>query len=351
MELRRKIRLASLEVLHASKLCPVAPRFLTGVGAILTFHHVRPRRADRFQPNRHLEITPEFLDVVLTGIHASGDEIVSLDEARRRLSEGDFSRRFFVLTFDDGYRDARDFAYPVLKRHAAPFTTFVTSSFADGTGDLWWIALERAVAASARIDVTIAARRYRFAPTSDAARQKAFDKLYWALRALPDEGEMRSIIHRLAQAANVCVESICREFCMDWQEIAELAADPMATVGSHSESHLILAKVAAERARADIAAGVARMEAALGIRPQHFCYPVGDRSSAVRRDFDIAEELGFRTALTTRRGALYPEHRDHLRALPRLSINGNFQRLRYTAALLSGVPTAIANRFARLDVR
>lgn len=350
MELRRKIRLASVEALHASQLSRLAPRFMTGVGAILTFHHVRPHQADGFQPNRHLEITPEFLDGVLNSIHASGGEVVSLDEARRRLIECDFRRRFFVLTFDDGYRDVRDFAYPVLKRHAAPFTIFVASRFADGAGDLWWIALERTVAASARIDVTIGAKRYRLAPANDISRQRAFDKLYWALRALPDEREMRAIIRHLAATAGTCVGDLCREFCMDWREIADFASDPLLTVGSHSNSHIMLAKVTAEQARADIADGLARMEAELGSRPRHFCYPVGDRTSAGWRDFDIVEEFGFATALTTRRGALYPEHRDHLRALPRISINGNFQKLRYTEALLSGVPTAIANGFATLDV-
>ena len=92
------------------------------------------------------------------------------------------------------------------------------------------------------------------------------------------------------------------------------------------------------------------MEAELGIRPQHLCYPVGDRTSAGPRDFRLAAELGFRTALTTRRGALYPEHRHHLMALPRISVNGNYQTLRCAETLLSGVPTAFANLFARLDV-
>ena len=42
---------------------------LAGVGAIFTLHHVGPRRDSQFQPNRHLEVTPEFLRATL-GIFA-----------------------------------------------------------------------------------------------------------------------------------------------------------------------------------------------------------------------------------------------------------------------------------------
>jgi peptidoglycan/xylan/chitin deacetylase (PgdA/CDA1 family) len=350
MEMSKQIRVAGLEAIHAFRLHRFAPRFLAGIGTILTFHHVRPARADGFQPNRNLEITPEFLDELLIAIRASDSEIVSLDEARRRLVERDFRRRFVVFSFDDGYRDIRDFAYPVLKRHGAPFTAFIASRFADGTGDLWWVVLERTVAAADVLETTIGARTYRFALRDDAARQNAFIRLYWALRALPDENEMRAIIQEMADRAGISTGTICRDLCMDWQEIASLAADPMVTVGAHTDTHIMLAKAPADQARADIQRSVERMQAELGIRPQHLCYPVGDHTSAGRRDFRIAEELGFRTALTTRRGALFPEHRGHLMALPRISVNGDFPALRYVETLLSGIPTAFANLFSRLDV-
>src|SRR4051794_38654537 len=101
-----------------------------GCGVILTFHHVRPWIEKAFAPNRLLEITPEFLDRVLATLDEMGFELASLDEVPARLREG--GRPFAALTFDDGYRDLVEHALPVLRRHAAPFTAFVTSDFADG---------------------------------------------------------------------------------------------------------------------------------------------------------------------------------------------------------------------------
>ena len=50
-------------------------------------------------------------------MRASGFEIVSLDEAHFRLIEGDYGKPFVCFTFDDGYRDNLEYAYPIFKRH------------------------------------------------------------------------------------------------------------------------------------------------------------------------------------------------------------------------------------------
>ena len=64
--------------------------------------------------------------------------------------------------------------------------------------------------------------------------------------------------------------------------------------------------------RAEMENSRAVIEAALGVRPEHFAYPVGDPTSAGPREFKIAAELGFKTAVTTRPGVLFPGHADHL---------------------------------------
>ena len=117
---------------------------------------------------------------------------------------------------------------------------------------------------------------------------------------------------------------------MDWQEIIELAADPLVTIGAHTVNHKMLKKMTDESAlRAEMEMSRAVLEAALGKRPEHLAYPVGDPTSAGPREFRIAAELGFKTAVTTRPGVLFKAHRDHLTALPRISVNGDFQQQRY----------------------
>jgi hypothetical protein len=85
-------------------------RFFEGVGAILMLHHVRPPRGGEFRPNQGLEVTPEFLLQTIEWLRSEAIDIVSLDEMHRRLTEGDFGRRFACITFDDGYRDNKVWA-------------------------------------------------------------------------------------------------------------------------------------------------------------------------------------------------------------------------------------------------
>src|SRR5947209_11494905 len=126
-----------------------------GIGAILTLHHVRPPRFDRFQPNRLLEVTPRFLERVVRWLRRSGIDVVSLDEMHRRLTQGDFERRFICITIDDGYRDTLQWAYPILRTHEIPFTLYIPTSFPDRFGELWWLAFEAVVARNKRVSLLI----------------------------------------------------------------------------------------------------------------------------------------------------------------------------------------------------
>ena len=128
--------------------------YTQGVGVIFTLHHVRPEphRPNGFAPNRILEVTPDFLDAVLDQVQESGLDVLSLDEAKQRLKEGD-DRRFACFTFDDGYGDNLEYAYPLFKRRSLPLTLYVPTDYPDGNGELWWLALEEIIARASEIEL------------------------------------------------------------------------------------------------------------------------------------------------------------------------------------------------------
>jgi hypothetical protein len=66
------------------------------------------------------------------------------------------------------------------------------------------------------------------------------------------------------------------------------------------------------------------------------------------REFGLAEQLGFETAVTGRQGNLMPEHRGHVHALPRLTVSGWHQTGPAMHVMLSGAAPALANRFRRV---
>ena len=348
-DLKKVVLRSGFEALYFTGAHRLLQPLLGGVGTILTLHHVRPPRMDAFQPNRLLEVSPKFLDAVLAGLRRAQVDIVTLDEMHRRLAECDFRRRFVCITFDDGYRDNLRHALPVLKKHNAPFALYIPTSFPDRLGELWWLTLEKVIARQTRVALVMDGEDRRYDCDSTAAKYELFDHIYWWLRSLESEDDLRRAVRDLAVRYQVDDKAICDELCMTWPEIEEIAADPLATIGAHTVNHVMLRKASDAAVHSEMLNSAAVIEAALGKRPAHFSYPVGDRTSAGPREFRIAAALGFKTAVTTRPGVLFPEHAQHFMALPRLSLNGEYQRPRYAKVLMSGAATGVWNRFRRVD--
>lgn len=347
--LRHQLFAAAFQAIAASGadrwLRPVA----RGSGVILMFHHVRPEQPRDFAPNRLLEIAPTFLDATLHMLERSGFDLVSLDELPPRLQERRDARPFAVLTFDDGYRDNVEHALPVLRRHGAPWTLFVTTDFADGKGRLWWLELERAVDRLDRLQVALDGETIDLPCRTAAEKRAAFETVYWRLRAGPEE-RLRSVIARLGERAGLDFSALARDLCLGWDELRALADDPKVTFGAHTLTHPMLAKHDEAAARREIAMSKSLIEERLGRPVRHFAYPVGDPTSAGAREFRLAREAGFATAVTTRPGHVFPGHAAHLHALPRVSVNGLFQSEAALRSLLSGLPFLMFNRGRRINV-
>ncbi len=323
--------------------------FCCGLGAILTMHHVLPKEKKSFAPNGILEITPEFLEAVVINIRKKGYDIVSLDEAYRRIISSDPEQPFVSLTFDDGYRDNLENAYPILKAYDAPFAIYVATSYPDRVGELWWIALERVITKCNFIGLRIDGEQLHLPSTSLTEKHQVWARIYWWLRKLSN-AKQREFIRDLSSRYDVDLAAMCEELVMSWDEIHDLARDPLVTIGAHTVNHYALAKLTEDEARNEMINSAEIISSYTGEMPRHFSFPYGDPGSAGAREFEIARAAGFTTAVTTRKGVIHKEHADHMTALPRISLNGNYQALRYLDVFLSGSVFSLKNRMRKLDV-
>ncbi len=338
---------AGFRVLGATGLHHALAPLARGSGAIAMLHRVRPWIEQPFAPNRLLEIEPAFLDAALARMAQLGFGFVTMDEALRRLRTGEGDQPFIALTFDDGYRDTLDHALPVLERHAAPFTLYVTNGFADRSARLWWVELEEAIRNLDRIAVQVDVAPISLPAGTPAQKQAAFDALTARLRA-GSEATLLATIATLRDQAGLRSADVTDRLCLDWAGIGALAAHPLCTIGVHTMTHPMLAKHGPDVVRRELWESRAGIEAVTGRPAHHLAYPVGDLGSAGPRDYAIAASLGFASAVTTRPGMIFPGHRHHATALPRLSLNGHWQSLANLDVLLSGVPFALWNKGRRI---
>ncbi|MBE7184998.1 MAG: polysaccharide deacetylase family protein [Methylobacterium mesophilicum] len=319
--------------------------WLGGMGAILMLHRVTDDLRFPEGPNRHLSISPRFLDQVLAALREDGFLFVSMDEAVERLRAGNAGGpRFVALTADDGYRDNLTEALPVLERHAAPITVYVAPGLIEGRADLWWDVIEQAVNVGRPIGL---GGETLLCDTPDAKRD-AFHRLLATVNRDVPEGERTAFVRGIARDVGVDHDLPRRETLMMWEDLEGFARHPLVTIGAHTVHHHNLKRLGKAEARFELEEGRRLIAGRLGRAPRHFAYPYGFAEAVGAREVALAREAGYLSAVTTRHGILREEHLGHLHALPRLSLNGRFQNLAHLRTMLRGLTTPLANGGRRL---
>ncbi len=342
----------SFDVLHATGLANLGAPFFRGRGIIFCLHQVYPGGGNSagFTPNHQLAIDPAFLDAALHEIKHKGYRLISLDEAVSELTSNTKpAAPFAVFTLDDGYRDNARHAAPIFRQHGCPYTIYVAPRIAEGTCELWWLALEKVIAQNTSVDVELPGVARRFDISNPSGKNVAARTLFPVVKHM-DEYEQRRWIRKFCAQYAVNVDDLCRELAMTWDELRDLSKDPLCTIGAHTLNHYALKKLNAADAKHEMEASAQNITQELRRPVRHFAFPYGDKAEAGPREFSLAAAAGFTSAVVTRKGVIHDGHANHLHALPRVMLSGRYQKLRYVKALLTGTPLALLNGLRKIDV-
>jgi len=342
-----------LNALYFSGAPMIGGRWARGMGSILMLHHVCEENKHPFNPNGGLTITPRFLTQLLENLTRKKFDFITMDEVAVRLNNPASAKSgnpFLSITLDDGYRDNLEVAAPIFRQFGVPYTVYVATGLVDGKAQLWWEDLERVIAARDTLYVDLDKGRQEIDTSSTVKKQQAFSNLMKLLTTVVDEDRQREIVSNLAVLYKTDAERHRAAQMMNWVEITELNSDPLCTIGAHTIHHPMLARLDRQRAMFEMTEGARVLEAELGERPKHFAYPYGMPTAAGPREFQLARECGFSTAVTTRHVVVHSRHSQHMTALPRISVNGGFQANRYVKTLISGLPTLLENRGTGINV-
>lgn len=109
---------------------------------------------------------------------------------------------------------------------------------------------------------------------------------------------------------------------MTWEQIREMAADPLVEIGGHSASHLSMAAAGADKSRADLARSHGAFREKLGKAPTLFAFPYGEASSAA---IGVARDFGYAAAFGQHSGAF--DSRAERFYLPRFAFNEHYSEI------------------------
>ncbi len=213
------------------------------------------------------------LDAQLEAL-ASEAEVIGPGDLEAARRDGRRGRRV-LLTFDDGYRDNFELAYPLLRRHGLTATFFLPTGFLDHPHVAWWDELAWMVR-RAQIDTLAPAEWLPSGLVLDKETcHTAIATLVAHYKALPSE-RAETFLDEVAQATGSgrCNGDEADELWMTWEMARELRADGM-TIGGHTVTHPVLAQISPEAQAQEISGCAKRLEAELGEPMRWFAYPVG----------------------------------------------------------------------------
>ncbi len=226
----------------------------------------------------------------------------SLQAIAERLERNEsLPSRAAVITIDDGYRDAYQVAYPILRRYQVPATVFVPTDFLDRKLWLWTDKLRflTAHAKQQSPEVVVKDRRMRLDLANPESRLKAATQVNSVLKSLPDE-EKEAEISNIAATLGVTLLSLppSEYEPLTWEEAREMDAGGVA-IESHTVTHPILTKIGEEQLRYELRQSRSRLQAMLGKEASLFCYPNGSYDFRVRQG---VESAGYKCAVSTAHG-------------------------------------------------
>jgi len=210
-------------------------------------------------------------------------EVVRLDDWVRRVrSHRPVPRNACAITFDDGWRDTFEHAYPLLHARGLPASVFVVSDMLGTAEHFFPERLARVVThpglGSLMCEAPTAECEWLagLGVSSDAEGPpdcETVDRLIGAAKAYPDDDvlALTSILERRLGITEG------ERALMSWEDVQEMCRSGLIDIGSHTRRHVRMHPALAEQRLLDEVAGSARVIAdRCGISPTLFCYPNGD---------------------------------------------------------------------------
>ena len=268
--------------------------------------------------------------------------VVSLGDLVTQYREKkSFPANTIVITIDDGYKDFYETAFPVLKKHNASATFFVTTRFIDGDFWLWPDSVRYVLKNSDEINLSVMPGDLEYKSTQLTKNDKRFlwDMIVVYLLSIT-ENEKKIWLTEFAklQKVNLPDNPVEDYRAVSWDEVRELD-DSDIEIGVHTQSHPSLGKLEGEQIQVEVLGSVEIIEKQIGHRPKSFCFPNGQPADYTEVVKESVEKAGCQSAVT----AFYDEHLvDDLFELRRFNVSADWN---YFLRSVNGVDVLAAKYF------
>lgn len=287
-------------LLYHSGLIRPAARLETSRIIVLNYHRIRPAGVpieSLFDDGVFGPTQPEF-ERQVKWLKKNFDLITESELLKLVSTPGARRNRYAAITFDDGYRDNYDLAWPVLRAQSAPAIFFICPGLIESGRLGWWDVIAYLVKKSRQAAITVMGVTLPLG----SRKREAIAQLHEWIKLRP-RSETNNLLDELAVACNVSFPSSALQGAqlMTWQQVCEVSAGGVA-IGSHTHRHPVLATLSENEQREELDTSKKELERRLDRPIRTLAYPVGGYQHFTAATMRIARECGYAGAFSFQTG-------------------------------------------------
>ena len=262
---------------------------------IMMYHRILPRHDPRYaQEEPGMIVEPDTFKLHLQVLKEEFT-LLSLSEwVERKNSNRTLPEKACAITFDDGWLDNYEYAFPLLKQASVPATLFAVSDMIGTCEAFWPNRIVRLLQQPS--DKRDSISWLQKLSSSQSVNSEASAQAIYSLKNYSDH-HLLQLIESAEQALGLHPEST--PSLMNWQQLRQLSDNELFDIGSHTSHHFRLSTdLDPDILQQEITESKKLLEKELDKPVNLFCYPNGDYSeSAVK---EVARH--YEAAVTTQSG-------------------------------------------------
>jgi peptidoglycan/xylan/chitin deacetylase (PgdA/CDA1 family) len=262
------------------------------IGNIYMLHRVCAYEDGKLSLNENMKVSPEFLERFIVE-NIEKFEFLSIDQVTDVIIKKRKSLKpFIVFTFDDGYVDNYQYAFPIFQKYNIPFTIYISTGLIDGSSMLWWYLLEDIVMQN---DSVVLNNGLSFCSESLADKESAFLQIRKVILELPTS-DFDYRVRELLSIYTPDPGKYSTKLVLNWNQILEMSKSPLCTIAAHTVSHRRLTELSDKDLLKEMIECKRIIENKINKTVEHFSYPFGTSFEVNERVIDIVKKSGYKAA-------------------------------------------------------
>jgi peptidoglycan/xylan/chitin deacetylase (PgdA/CDA1 family) len=225
------------------------------------------------------------------------NDLISIFKNKKKLS-----RPSSMVTFDDGYVDNYNLAYPILKHLNIPAIFFIPTGNIESRSLGWWDIIAFLIKKTEKSSIVFDDIEVSFIDVDNAI------KYFFEKMKLEPYENTKKLLFKLSEACEVPFPSFDLQDneLMNWKHIREISDNGL-TIGSHTHSHRVLATIPFDEQKKELVRSKSILERETSNNVRSISYPVGFYSHFTKETQALASECGYDLGFSFNTGVNYDQ--------------------------------------------